>query len=311
MTVMIRGSFADLLDPRMRRVTDEEAYKLHDDIVPYLWSMQPAQPRESELYSEISGLPMAGLFTGSFDYASFYQGYDITARYVEYGQGIQIERTLVEWDQTAEIEGRAKALVRSMFRRRQYDAVDHLRNATSVNTFFYTNSENVALASNSHTTTTGASTASGFDNLNTSAFSAAELAVNQIQMGGFRDMQAEPIEVVGDTIIAPHDLYESVWETVSSMGKVETAQNNRNVHFGAYDIIFLQNKRDFPDTNDWGVVDKAMMKEWCQWMDQVGGDKPEFGTAEEFDTMVAKYRAYARRTNVIRSWRWLCWNSVS
>ena len=304
MAALVRGQFGDLLDPRFREISTEEQQKLHDDMVPILWNVTPATTpfRDSERYSEISGLPMAGQFTGSLDYAQFAQGYDVTATYIEFAQGIQIERMLVEYDQTNKIEERPRALIRSMFRRRQYDALRHLRNAFSADTFFYNHTENVAMCSDSHTTTTGAATTTGFDNLVTSPFSATALSAAQIQMAGYLDMQAQPIEVVGDTIIAPIDSYEAVWETVSSMGKIDVATNNRNVHYGTYDIIFLRNKIDFPDTNDWFLVDQQMMLNLFLWFYQVGPE-PEFGYTEEFDTMVAKYRAYQRYTNVRRDWR--------
>ena len=195
MPVMVRGSFADLLDPRFREiVADEFQLRRSEDMVPILWNVTgPTQPmRDTERYSEISGLTRAGVFTGSVDYATFAQGYDVTASYVEYAQGIQIERTLVEWDQHNQVEERPKALADSFFRRRQFDALRHLRNATSVDTFFYNHTEGVALGSNAHTTTTGASTTAGFDNLVTTALSAVNLTTARIQMAGFRDLQAEP-----------------------------------------------------------------------------------------------------------------------
>lgn len=314
MGVMIRGSFPDLLDARFREVSTEEYMKLHEDYVPVLFGTPgPTTPQvETERYSEVSGLPRAGQFTGSVDYAQFYQGYDTTASYVEFAQGVQIERLLVEYDQKNIIEERPRQLARSMFRRRQYDAQRFLREAFSVDTFFHNRSEGVALCSNSHTTTTGASTAAGFDNLTTAAFSGTALASMQIQAAGVRDLQAEPVEVVLDTIIAPIDLYESVWETVSSMGKIDTAENNRNVHYGAYNIIFLRNKVDFSDTNDWFGADSTMLKELFLWFDQVyPNNMPEFGFAEEFDTYVGKWRAYMRYTNVIRDWRAIFGSQVS
>lgn len=314
MAVMVRGSFPDLLDPRFREIAAEEKSKLHEDYVPILFGMPGAtQPqRDTERYSEVSGLARMGQFTGSIDYAQFYQGYDTTASYVEFAQGIQIERTLIEWDQKNLIEERPRALVRSAYRRRQFDAMRHLRNAFSVDTFFHNRTEGVALCSNSHTTTTGTSVAAGFDNLMTAAFSATALATAQIQIADYRDLQSEPIEVVGDTIIAPIDLYERVWETVNSMGKLDVATNNRNVHYGAYTIIFLRNKVDFTDTNDWFVGDSTLMKDLVLWFDQVWPNgQPETGFTEEFDTFVAKYRAYARWTNIIRDWRWALGSQVS
>lgn len=315
MPPMVRGSFPDLQDPRFRRIFTDEYRKQHADMVPVLHGMPGAtQPqRDTERYSSVSGLPRMGQFTGTVDYASVYQGYDTTGTYTEFAQGIQIERTLLEWDQKNIMEARPRALARSAFRRRQFDATRHLRTAFAVDTFFYNNTENVALCSNSHTTTaSGVSTTAGFDNLATLAFSGANLATVQIQAADFRDEQGEPIEVVLDTIVAPIDLYESVWEVVNSMGKVDTAESNRNVHYGAYTIIFLRNKVDFPDVNDWFAADSTLAKEMVLWFDQVfPGGQPEFGFIEEFDTFVGKWRAYMRYTKLHWDWRWLVGSQVS
>lgn len=306
MPVMVRGSFGDLLDPRFRKIEDEEKHKLHEDIIPYLYGMPGATTpfRDTERDSEISGLPRAGQFTGSIDYASFYQGYDTVASYMEFGQGIQIERTLLEWDQFSKIEGRPRSLIHSMYRRRQFDAYRWLRQAFNVDTFFHNRSEGVALCSNSHTTTTGVSTSAGFDNLVTSQYSETALAAMVIQAANVRDLQGEPEEVILDTIIAPIDIYEQVWESIASMGKVDVATNNRNVHYGAYTIIFMRNKVDFTDTNDWFAADSTKMKDNVLWFDQVWpGGGPETGFTEDFDTFYAKYRAYSRYTNMIKDWR--------
>ena len=312
--VMVRGSFADLLDPRFRRIFTDEYRKQHSDMIPVLHGMPGAtQPqRDTERYSSVSGLPRMGQFTGSIDYASVYQGYDTTATYAEFAQGIQIERTLLEWDQKNVMEARPRALARSSYRRRQFDGTRHFRNMFNVDTFFQAGGDAVALCSNSHTTTTGASTTAGFDNLATLAFSGANLATLQIQSADFRDEQAEPIEVVLDGIVAPIDLYESVWEVVNSMGQVDSAQNNRNVHYGAYTIIFLRNKVDFTDTNDWAALDMTQMKEMSLWFDQVyPGGQPEFGFVEDFDTFNGKWRAYMRYTKLMWDWRWLVGSQVS
>ena len=315
MAVLVRGSFGDLLDVRFREIIAEEIeLKRDQDMIPYLWAVTPpTQPmRDTERYSEVSGLQRAGQFTGSIDYASFFQGYDVTATYVEFGQGIQIERPLVEYDQFNIIDDRPRALVDSMWRRRQFDGQRYLRNAFSVDTFFYNHTEGVALCADAHTTTTGAATTEGFDNLGTTALSAVSVLAAQIQMRNYRDLQAEPIQAIGDELIIPINSYELGYEITASQGKVDTAQNNRNVHYGAYTLIILPNKVDFPDTNDWFMRDGRIWKRFAHWFDQVWpGGGPEFGSAEEFDTFVAKYRAYGRYTNVIRKWQGLFGSQVS
>lgn len=310
-TPMGVANFPDLLDLRFRDILSD-FFKQVQDMVPVIYGHPgPERPmRQDERWSSISGLPRTPQFTGTVQYDSASQGYDVTASYVEFAQGIQINRTLVEWDQFDVIDGRPKALARSFYRRRQVDAARIFNTgAFSVDTFYYNHSEGVALCSNSHTTTTGASTASGFDNLVTTALNGANLASAQIQVAGFRDEQAELIDAVMDELWIPVDLYETAYEIVASLGKVDTAQNNRNVHHGAYDLIVV---KDMTDTNNWFGTDSTMRKDLLYWLDQVWpGGQPEFGQAEEFDTFVGKWRGYGRWTNVYRDWRFILGAQVS
>ena len=315
MALMVRGSFGDLFDVRFREVNAErELLKRNTDMVPVLWrSKSPTTPwRADERFSEISGLGRAPQFTGAVDYAQRYQGYDVTGAYVEFAQGMQVERTLVEYDQFDEIDDMARNLFDSLWHRRQFDALRFYRNAFSVDTFFYNHSEGVAPCSNSHTTTTGVSTASGFDNLVTTALSAANLWSMQLQAQGFRDLQGLPTQTVIDTIYAPKDLGETAFEIINSMGKVDSAQNNPNVHKGAYTLVLFPDNVNFTDANDWFGCDSNLKEMAAFWFDQVWpGGQPEFGQAEEFDTYNAKYRAYGRWMYLVRKWQWLIGAQVS
>lgn len=306
MPVLSRGQFGDLVDANIREAATEEFFSLTEDIIPHLFGQkEPSQPlRPDERYTEVSGLPRMGQFTGTLDYATRSQGYESRGTYVEFAQGVTIEDSLVRYDRFDVIADQGKALARSAYRNRQNNALRWLRNAFSVDTFFHTRDEGTPIFTNNHTTTTGVSTAAGFDNLMTTAFSAAALTSMQIQAHDIRDLQGHTVEVVIDTILAPIDLYDQVWETVTSLGKVDTAQNNRNVHFGQYDMIFLRSKEDFPDLNDWWGVDKRLLKQLVLWFDQLfPGGQPEFGYVEDFDTFNAKYRARMIYTYLIRDWR--------
>ena len=309
-----RADFVDLYDVRFRKIFTEEYKKYHADLVPVFHGVPGATPpyRPEERYSSVSGLTEMGQFTGSIDYESPSLGYDVTGSYVEFAKGMQIRRTALEWDQFSVLATRPKQLARTAFRRRQQDATRHWRNAFAVDTFFYNHSEGVALCSNSHTTTTGASTASGFDNLNTLAFSHANLVTTQIQLADFRDEQNQPIDIVGDTIVGTIDNYDQFWEVLASQGRSSDDSNARNVHAGEYNLILIRNKVDFPDVNDWFLADGTLMKDMVLWFDQVyPGGQPEFGMVEDFDSFVAKWRAYMRYTKMYQDWRWVVGNQVS
>jgi len=131
--------------------------------------------------------------------ASFAHGYDVTAHLHQFAQGIQIERLLVEYDQKNIIESRPRALALSICSC-SWQFFDALRQPAQ--SLQHGHSSTITpkawpCARTTHTTTTGrrggpAST-TWLPRLHATALAAA-----QLQMAGIVDMQAEPIEVVGD-----------------------------------------------------------------------------------------------------------------
>jgi len=300
----VSESFGDLLDPRFQDIFYER-YKQLPDMIPTIYSMAGTNGRNDMRWSQVGTLPDWSQFSGTVNYGSSTQGYDTVLTPLEFASGIQVERKLFDDDQYSIMDQRPKALATALHRTRQKHGHRLFNNAFSVDTLFYTNSEGVALCSNSHTTTSGASTASGFDNLNTAALTATAVATNRIQMGYFRGDQAERIDVTPDELWIPLDLYERAFEIVNSMGKVDTAQNNRNVHQGAYTIYEM---RRFTDTNNWFMSDSTMRKDSVFWSDRVPA---EFAMAEDLDTIIAKWRGYGRWGQAHVDWRWIIGNQVS
>ena len=97
----------------------------------------------------------------------------------------------------------------------------------------------------------------------------------------------------------PPDLYEQVYEVLASMGKVDTAENNRNVHQGQYRGIEWNY---LTDTNNWFLMDSALREDSVFWVDRI---PVEFAMAEDIDTKVAKWTGYARYSNAQTDWRWI------
>jgi hypothetical protein len=124
-------------------------------------------------------------------------------------------------------------------------------------------------------------------------------------MVNFRDDAGNRIAVVPDEIYIPNDLFEKAFEIVSSMGKVDTANNNRNVHEGAYTI---KEWNYLSDTNNWFLCDSAMRKQMVFWIERV---PVEFAFAEDIDTLIAKWRGYMRYANAQINWRWILGGIVS
>ena len=102
------------------------------------------------------------------------------------------------------------------------------------------NTEALSLCNDAHTSTAVSSTQ---DNYGTTALSATSVEATRILMAGFKDDRDNAISVQPDMILVPRNLEQTAWEIISSKGKVDTAENNANFHYGKYKLAvwdFLQ-----------------------------------------------------------------------
>lgn len=301
------GNWPDLYDPRFAEIFDNE-YMLAEDNIDKFYRVKSGK-LETERFSQVGGLPDINIWAGTVDYQDAAQGYDVTIIPLEFSQGIQVERKLHENDQFDIIMNKPRALADSVARLRQIHRVRPFVNAFSVDSYFGVNSENVAMCSNSHTTTSGASTAVGFDNYVTTAMSAVSVEAARIQMSKHRNDQGLEISISPNMLYYPIDLEETAYEITKSSGKVDTAENNANWNKGRYTTfgdLWLSTRGD---TNNWFMIDEALMKRWglC-WVDRIKG---EFAQVEDFDTLVGKWRTYMYWANNYLDWRWVLGAEVS
>lgn len=301
------ANFADLLDPRLTKIYDEQYKQLPDRIGDFFRMISGADaPTTADIrFSETGGFGDVPEFTGSIVYDDVHQGYDKTLTHLEYASGFQVTRKMFEDDLFSVMDAKPRNLATAWNRTRQKHGASVFNNAFSLDTTWLNNTENVALCSNSHTTTSGASTASGFDNLVTTAFSPTALVAARILFRGFRDIRGNRMSVMPDFILHPVDLYDSVYEVTQSTGKPGVSTNDANVHKGAYrsdDWEYLT------DTNNWFLIDTTMMKEYLVWADRV---KSEFAMVEDFDTLVGKWRLRGRYSLGPIDWRWVIGAQVS
>ena len=148
---MTVGQFGDLLDKRVTMLFTDR-YKQLKYRIPDFYGMETSSD-SFERWSEVGALPDFSEFNGTVSYQNQNQGYDVTATHKEFVNGFQITRQLYDDDRHGVWERKPKALADSYQRTRQAHGARVFNNAFSVDTFFYSNSEAVALFSNSHTTT--------------------------------------------------------------------------------------------------------------------------------------------------------------
>lgn len=303
-TPMNSGVFGDLLDPRFQKIFNDTLKPL-PDMIGSIYTMVPTNGRNNMTWSEVGTLTDWDEFTGTVAYTSLAQGYDVTMTPVEFTKGVQVQRKLYDDDQYHIMDQKPASMATSAHRTRQKHGFRIFNNAFSVDTLFYNHSEGVALCSDSHTTNSGASTASGFDNLTTSALTATAVFSLRNQMIGFRGDQAEKFEVEPDELWFPPELSEQAFEIIKSPGKVDTANNNRNFHEGRYTPYEC---RYMTDTNNWFMCDGSLRKQSLYWQDRV---PLEFAMIEDFDTLVAKWRGYGRWGMTYVQWRFIGGSQVS
>lgn len=305
----VAGSFPDLIE-LTAQFTDifNERFKAEGDRVSDYYRVVNS-PNINTRYSTVSGMGQLVEFTGQINYADVAQGYDMTLTPVQFARGFSIERLLADTDQTDIMNSKPRALGTAAARTRNYHAVRPWDNAFTVDALFASHTEGVAMCSNSHTTTTGASTAVGYDNLTTAALSSVAVSAMRVQALNFRDEQGEKITNLNfNKILVPQqgNMEETAWEIVNSMGKVDDVVNNANFNRDRYSVkvdIYLS------DANNFFMYDETMMKDsGLVWQEAT---KPEFAMIEDFDSLIAKWRVYGRWGNHWISWPWVIGAQVS
>jgi len=300
----VSGAFGDLLDIDFEDIFND-TYDQLEDKIPMLYTMVPHNGQNHMRWSEIGTVPDFTEFTGQITYQSQAQGYDVQATYIEFTNGIQVRRKLFDDDQYHVMNERPKGLAMSAQRTRQQDAFRIFNESTATGSSFFTNSEGVALISSAHTTNAAVSTANGFDNSGTAALTATAVQASRIAMRGFRDDTAGRMSVTPDELFYPVDLFAEAEEIIGSSGKLDGADNNLNVNKNAYegyDCEYLT------DANNWWMCDSKKRREYLFWVERI---PLEFGMAEEFDTFIAKWRAYMRYSFAYVNWRWVYGNIVA
>lgn len=303
----ISTNFPDLLDPRFAKAFDDWLKPLPDRIGEFYSKPSAGSSPTPADYrvTQINGFTDVPEFTGSVSYQETSQGYDSTITYKEYASGFQIARKLFDDALYSIMDAKPKALADAFMRTRQSHAAQLFNNAFSLDTTWLSGGDGVSLCNDSHTTTSGASTAAGFDNLITAALSAVSLTAARIQMRGFRGPNAERISVMPSKLVVPVDLYDIAYEITESQGKPDTANNNANVHYGKYTCTDWEY---LTDTNNWFLLDDSMRSQVVTWIDRI---PYEFAMVEDLDTIVGKWRLYARYGAGWSDWRWVLGSQVS
>ena len=192
-------------------------------------------------------------FDGQISYDSVGEGYKKAVQETEYALGLKVTRRLLRNDLYGVVQDRVQLLAQSFKHLRETRGAYPFVNAF---TTAFTTGDTLSLCNSAHTSNNGGATQSNTSSL---AFSAPNVETNRIAMKKLKTNRDNPMVNIPDTILIPMDLEEKAYEIIKSMGKVDTANNNRNYHEGRYNAIIWDNY--LTDTNDWFMADSRLMKE--------------------------------------------------
>lgn len=257
-----------------------DQYRGWPSMLPLLYRFKMAE-QGTEYDLEIGDFPAVQLFTGSIPYVPVTEGYKKSVQETQYALGLVVTRQLLRND----LYGAVRETVRTMA-----DSFRQLRESQGafpfVNAFngSFTTGDGLSLCNSAHTNANGGA---NFSNTNSLAFSAPNIQANRLAMKAFPSNAGNVISNVPDMLLVPMQLEEQAYEILESMGKVNTAMNNRNYSEGRYKLVvwdnFLTSSTNWFLLNSQRMQRELIFREW---------EKTSFMRAGEFDTLATKWAGY-------------------
>ena len=272
-----------------------------------LYRVLSTDQAESEFYG-VGGLADIPEFNGKLSYLGIAPGYWTKIEPKEFAAGVITQRKLIDDNQWPVLRNHAGELVRSNVRTQEKYRARPFNYAFSTAFDFMQTEENLSLCNDSHTTKSGTSTSSGFDNKGTSALDKTSVASTWLAMRQFRDMDSERIEMSDNYwLIVPDTLGDSAEEIAGTQKSLDTVEGNINPQYGRYRVFRYMRLDDY-DTNNWFMVNKDMMSKFLIWIDRIG---QETDSIIDFETKAVKHSIYSRWGYGWKDWRWIYGHQVS
>ena len=305
-----REHFGYLLEPGLTEIF-YNAYDELPTIAPELFDMKTTdKPYETDVgIGDMGDFPE---FEGTVEYDRPYEQYKKTYEFPEFAKGFRIERKLWDDDRYNEINKQPIGLALSAARRREKDAALIFNNAFDSN---YTGGDGKELCASDHPSKApdGPATRS---NAGTLGLNHETLETTRLLMRATKNDRGEQIYVNPDTLLVPPALEEMAWSLIESETRTSAksdgageAQSNPNIHQGKYKLIVWDRLTQSSDTDGngnnkspWFLIDSKYMKMFLKWYDRV---PLEFAMEEDFDSLVAKFRAYMRYNAGWSDWIWV------
>lgn len=249
-------------------------------------------------------------FTGTIDYDDAVQNFEVTYRPVEYTKGFKVERKLFDDDLYGAIARLPRNLAVAANITYETEAASIFNGAFNGNgtiqksgISMFVNNEGKSLCNSAHPLGRGTNLTQS--NTDVTVLNATSVEAKRVQMAKFQDDKGNLIAVTPDLIVIPRALEQTGYEIIATSGKVDTAENNANFHYGRYKLAvwdYLTPNTVDTASSQWFMCDSIMMKDFLTWVDRI---PLEFFRDKDFDTLMAKFAAYMRFAYGWSDWRWV------
>lgn len=298
---IVSADFQRLFDKNIREVMDgKRKYNEVSAMIPKLFRTINSDNDKEEFYS-VGKVPDIPEFGGELTALSVAPGYHTKIEPKEFAAKLTIQRKFLDDKKWSVFNDNAGSLQDAADRTREKRAVRIFTLAQSSAFDFQISEEGVAWSSSSHTTKSGVSTATGFDNAGVSALSKTSVAATWILMHQLKDDIGEMNEPSGNIgIIVPFNLVDKAEEIVGTPKGLNTAEGNVNPQYKRYTIIPYP-RLDVTDTNDWTMVDLDSMRKDLVFINRISDDVTSH---IDFQTFMTEISLYFRCGFGVLDWRW-------
>lgn len=307
---MISDHWSQLIDPRVREAFFVGFSQMDrpQSMLPSLFNMQGSDLADEKVLA-IGGISSQGWNfedSGRVQYTEPVKGYEETFTHHEFARGITVERKLIDDNRIQRALDAATNLGDSAFRVREKAGANVFTNAFSAATTETlddygtdaTGSDAVALCSTAHPRSPQ-ETGTTDSNEGTLALSKANVSTTRQLMAEFVDMNGDLLGIMPNELLVPIELEDTALEIVKSAMDPSSANNAINPQAGRFQVKVWHY---LTDSNAWFLIDSAARQQSLVWYDRIG---LEFDREQDFDTLIAKWRAYMRFSLGWKDYRWI------
>lgn len=297
---LLDEKFVRLLKTNLKEVVENDLAGLTDHGDKFYRKIDSDSAQE-EFYN-IGGLPDFEEFNGKLTYVGQAPGFYNKIEPKEFTLGTQTERKFIDDNKYGVLRNQGTALGRALVRTKAKYKARPFVNAFSSAYDFLQSEEGLSLCNSSHTTKSGTSTASGFDNAGTSSMTKTTVAATWLAMRQFRDQDSERIEMDDSfALIVPDTLGDTAEEIVGTEKGLNTAEGTVNPQKGRYNVERYMRLDDY-STSNWYMVNWTLMKKYLIWINHTDAD---YNNTVDFDTFALKHSMYSRWGNGTLDWRFI------